>query len=549
MSRLTVGPGELRGLALRTLFPGFAGTDVPPARLLELIDEGLGGVVLFGRNVDPARGDAGLAVLTARLRASRPDLLIAIDEEGGDVTRLDVATGSVYPGSAALGAADQPELTREVAAELAARLRACGINVNFAPVADVDADPRNPVIGVRAFGADPDVVARHSAAFVTGQQARGVAATVKHFPGHGATAEDSHLTVPVLDVPSDVLERRELVPFRAAIAAGARIVMTAHILVPALDPDNPATLSPSVITGLLRGRLGFHGLVMTDGLDMRAISGTVGHTEGAVRSLIAGVDAICIGGDSVRPELVDEIAAGIVGAVQNGRLGYDRLVEAAGRVRAVARWTGAIVPPNGRAEPEPASVRAARKAVTASGVVELPAAPLVLELQDEPSLAAGLVPWGVGAPLAARMPGTVVVGVHETGPSVPAVLDRYAGRPVVIAVRGVRRRPWQLDVVATVRQLRPDAVVVDHELSEPGQFAEPYILTYGAARVTAEAAADLLAAAATPHPPHFLPPPQPTPPPHAPHFPVDHATVGRHTQLSGSPETSRRRDENRTTGT
>jgi beta-N-acetylhexosaminidase len=516
MSAPTTGPRELRGLALRTLLPGFAGTDVPPSRLLELIDEGIGGVVLFGRNVDADRADAGVAALTARLRAARPDLIVAIDEEGGDVTRLDVATGSAYPGSAALGAADDPELTRDVAAELAARLRACGITVNFAPVADVDADPRNPVIGVRAFGADPELVGRHSAAFVAGQQARGVAATVKHFPGHGGTAEDSHVTVPVLDVPLDVLERRELVPFGAALAAGARIVMTAHILVPALDPDNLATLSPAVITGLLRERLGFDGLVMTDGLDMRAISGTIGHAEGAVRSLIAGVDAICIGGDSVHLELVDEMAGAIVAAVRSGRLGYERLVEAAGRVEVLARWTGAVAVPNGQVEAVPAGVRAARRAVTAHGVVALPGPPLVLELQDEPSLAAGRVPWGVGGPLAARMPGTVVVPVHETGPSLPAVLARHAGHPVVVAVRGVRRRPWQLAAVAAVRELRPDAVVVDHELSEPGQFAEPYVLAYGAARVTAEAAADLLVTA--------LP------------FPVDHATMGRHADLSSSTE-------------
>ena len=492
MNARTDGPGELRGLALRTLFPGFAGTDVPPPRLVELINEGLGGVVLFGRNVDPVRADAGIAALTARLRAGRPDLIVAIDEEGGDVTRLDVATGSAYPGSAALGAADDPELTRDVAAELAARLRACGITVNFAPVADVDADPRNPVIGVRAFGSDPDLVARHSAAFVAGQQARGVAATVKHFPGHGATAEDSHVTVPVLDASADLLERRELVPFRAAIAAGAQVVMTAHILVPALDPVSPATLSPAVITGLLRGRLGYDGLVMSDGLDMQAISGTIGHAEGAVQSLIAGVDAICIGGDSVHLDLVDRMAAAIVQAVRDGRLAYDRLVEAAGRVRALARWTGAVAEPNGQVDVVPAGVRAARRAVTARGVTPLASAPLVLELQDEPSLAAGFVPWGVGAPLAARMPGTVVVPVHETGPSLPAVLARNADRPVVVAVRGVRRRRWQLAAVATIRELRPDAVVVDHELSEPGQFAAPYVLAYGAARVTAEAVADLL---------------------------------------------------------
>lgn len=517
----TSGPQQLRGLALRTLFPGFAGTDIPPQRLLELIDEGLGGVVLFGRNVDPARGDAGVAALTARLRTARPDLIVAVDEEGGDVTRLDAATGSLYPGSAALGAADDPRLTYEVAAALGARLRACGIDLNFAPVADVDADPRNPVIGVRAFGADPHLAARHTAAFVRGQQARGVAATVKHFPGHGGTAEDSHVTLPVLEVSRELLAARELVPFRAALAAGTKVVMTAHIRIPALDEEHPATLSPAIITGLLRIELGFDGLVMTDGLDMAAIATTIGHQEGAVRSLMAGVDAICIGGDSTDPRLVDDIADGIVAAVENGRLSPDRLAAAAAKVQALARWTGLPVHSDGTVNGEPSGLRAARRAVTARGAVAVPSPPLVLELQDEPSLAAGSVPWGVGRPLAARLPGTVVVPVLETGPPVQAVIAQHPARPVVVAVRGIRRRPWQLGAVAAVRELRPDAVVVDHELSDPGQVEPPYILTFGASQVAAQAAADLLSAAAPPS--DAVPPPS-----------IDHGRVLRHAELPDS---------------
>jgi beta-N-acetylhexosaminidase len=506
MPELSAGPDTLRGLALRTLFPGFAGTQAPPERLGRLIEDGLGGVVLFGRNVDPARGDAGIAELTRRLRGHRPDVLIAIDEEGGDVTRLDVTTGSAYPGSAALGAADDPDLTREVAASLACRIRACGIDINFAPVADIDVDPRNPIIGVRAFGSDPYLVARHTAAFVTGQQSHGV----------GGTAEDSHVSVPVLDASRQLLDSRELVPFRAAIDAGVRLVMTAHITVPALDGSQPATLSPVTITGLLRGELAYTGAVMTDGFDMQAISGTVGHAEGAVLALLAGVDAICVGGDSTEPELVEKIADAIVAAVETGRLGFQRLVDAAERVTQLSMWVrgrdrlcnahleeadptadaSRVTTGDSRSAvpdvSEPAEVRAARRAVVARGDVTLRSAPLVLELQDDPSLAAGHVPWGVGRPLADRMPGTVVVRVHESGPPAQSVLARHPRRPVVVAVRGVRRLPWQLRVVTEIRAIRPDAIIVDHELSDPAQFAEPYVLTYGASRVTAEAAADLL---------------------------------------------------------
>ena len=487
-------PARLRGLALGTLFPGFVGTAHPPRWLSELIDEGLGGVVLFGRNVDPSRGDDGVAALTARLRTNRPDLLVAIDEEGGDVTRLDATTGSDLPGSAALGAVDDPLLTREVAGSLGARLHRCGVDVNFAPVADLDIDPQNPIVGVRAFGSDPDLVARHVRAFVEGQQSWRVAATAKHFPGHGATDEDSHVTVPTVSTPADVLTERELIPFRAAISAGVQIVMTAHITVPAVDPHRPATLSRTVITGLLRERLGFDGVVMTDGLDMRAISATVGQAEGAMLALDAGVDAVCLGGESTGPEMVEAIVAAVVEAVESGRLGYERLAEAAGRVRRLAQWVDGT-PVHGSADVGgSAGVRAARRAVVAVGDITVDAPPLVLELQDEPSIAAGHIPWGVGAPLADRLPGTVVVPVTQSGPDPVAVLADHPDRPVVVAVRGVRRRAWQAEFVATIRAIRPGVIVVDHELpADPAVLGEHYVLAFGAARVTAETVADVLA--------------------------------------------------------
>ena len=491
----SVDPARLRGLALATLFPGFAGTAAPPPWLAGLIREGLGGVVLFGRNVDPRRGDEGVAALTERLRVHRDDLLVAIDEEGGDVTRLDATTGSDLPGSAALGAVDDPALTHQVAASLGARLRACGVDVNFAPVADIDVDPRNPIVGVRAFGPDPLLVARQVTAFVTGQQSWRVAATAKHFPGHGATGEDSHVTVPIVTTPAEVLRRRELVPFRAAITAGVKIVMTAHIKATAVDPAAPATLSRSVITGLLREQLDFDGVVMTDGLDMHAISRTVGHAEAGVQALLAGVDALCVGGESTDAATVESIVAALVAAVRSGRLPADRLSAAALRVRSLARWAREAPALPGSGTAVPPGVEAARRAVVAVGNVALAAAPVVIELHDEPSVAAGDVPWGIGGPLAQRLPGTVVVRLTRSGPSPASVLADHDGRPVVVSVRGVRRRAWQAAVVAAVREIRPDVVVVDHDLpADPTVLGQRYVLAFGAARVTAEAAADLLAA-------------------------------------------------------
>ncbi|CAM5291347.1 Beta-hexosaminidase [Streptomyces glaucescens] len=207
--------------ALTVLQPGFTGTTAPDW-LLRRLGEGLASVGLFGRNISSPEQ---LAALTAQLRAERDDVLVAIDEEGGDVTRLEVGTGSSFPGNHALGAVDDVELTREVARELGRRLAACGVNFNWAPSADVNSNPGNPVIGVRSFGADPDLVARHTAAYVTGLQSAGVAACTKHFPGHGDTAVDSHHALPRIDVDPVVLGDRELAPFRAAIAAGTRAVI------------------------------------------------------------------------------------------------------------------------------------------------------------------------------------------------------------------------------------------------------------------------------------------------------------------------------------
>ena len=274
--------------ALTVLQPGFVGT-TPPDWLRRHVAAGLGSVALFSRNVTD---QTQLAELTAGLREENPDLLLAIDEEGGDVTRLESGSGSSWPGNLALGAIDDPGLTRDVARELGRALAECGVNYNWAPSADVNSNPDNPVIGVRSFGADPDLCARHTAAWVEGLQSAGVAACAKHFPGHGDTAIDSHLGLPVVDIDVDLLRSRDLVPFKAAIAAGAKAVMTAHIMVPALDGSRPATLSRPILD-LLRlsqaeGGLGYQGLIVTDAIEMGAIADTFGTARGTVLALAAG---------------------------------------------------------------------------------------------------------------------------------------------------------------------------------------------------------------------------------------------------------------------
>ncbi|HWP34836.1 MAG TPA: beta-N-acetylhexosaminidase, partial [Thermodesulfobacteriota bacterium] len=322
--------GELRRLAAGCLLPGFPGA-VPPDWIRRWLQDGLGGVVLYRRNVV----DAGqVRRLTAALAAESDALLVAVDEEGGDVTRLEAAGVSASPGAAALGAADEPALTEAVARALGADLAALGVNLDLAPVADVNTNPANPIVGVRAFGADPGLVARHVAAFVRGLQAAGLGACAKHFPGHGDTAADSHLELPSVAAGPETLAARELVPFRAAIEAGVRAVMTAHVLVPALD-QVPATVSRRVLHDLLRCELRFAGLIVTDALEMRAVSAALGVEETAVRALAAGADALCLGHD-LGEEALARVADAVVSAVRGGRLAEERLAEAAARVRAAA---------------------------------------------------------------------------------------------------------------------------------------------------------------------------------------------------------------------
>lgn len=327
---------DLERLANGVLWPGFLGTEAPAWLLAELRD-GLAGVVYFGQNV----GD-GLADLSASILDANPDALIGIDEEGGSVTRLESASGSTVPGAAQLGLLDDLIATERTGAELARRVRAIGVNVILGPVADVNTDPSNPVIGVRAFGADEQLVSRHVVATIDGIQDGAVAACVKHFPGHGDTHVDSHHALPEITLDIEEIERVHLEPFRAAIDAGVDAVMTAHIVVPAWG-EAPATLNPRVL-GMLRDG-GFDGVIITDALDMAAIRETVGIGGGAALALAAGADLLCIGnptnpGDAALDDQDrrDFLAArdGIVAALRDGSLSRGRVEEAAARVAALA---------------------------------------------------------------------------------------------------------------------------------------------------------------------------------------------------------------------
>ncbi|MBI1376820.1 MAG: hypothetical protein GC157_04960 [Frankiales bacterium] len=429
-------PSDVRALALRTLMPGFDGAAVP-AWLDDALREGLGAVCLYGANVvdrDQLRS------LCADLHARSPRVVVALDEEGGDVTRLHYRTGSPYPGNGVLGRLDDVGLTAAAAAAIGRDLRDVGVDLDLGPVVDVNSAPDNPVIGTRSFGADAGLVSRHAAAWVQGLRSTGTAACAKHFPGHGDTATDSHLDLPVLAVDAATLRERELAPFRAAVGAGAEAVMTAALVVPSVDPGVPATFSAPLVQGVLRGELGFTGTVVTDALDMAGASAATGIPEAAVRALAAGCDLLCLGpGTGAR--LLEEVLDAVVAAVAAGRIPAERLREAAAAVDRLADRERHAAGRDG-ALPAVPVVDAfevgehARTWLAGGGAVA------IVQVSTSSNLAVGQVPWGpeaVGAADdeagAATAPRVAVVA-RDLGPDHPAwqVAARHRARGASVVV-------------------------------------------------------------------------------------------------------------------
>ncbi|WP_214630412.1 glycoside hydrolase family 3 protein [Paenibacillus agaridevorans] len=310
---------------------GFHGYE-PSGDLNSLIEEyGIGGTIYFTRNVQNAEQVHNLSVKLQEKAAvsGRAPLFIAIDQEGGMVARL-VDGVTLMPGNMALGATGQAEAARETAKVSGEELRKLGITLNYAPCIDVNNNPDNPVINVRSYSDRAEVVSELGAAAVEGYQSAGVAATVKHFPGHGDTSVDSHHALPVLPHNRDRLDAIELRPFRAAIAAGTDCIMTAHVVLPALEPSGvPSTLSEKVLTGLLRGELGYDGVVVTDCLEMSAIDEHYGPAQGSVRAIQAGADMVLVSHTIEKQRAALEA---VTAAVESGELSEARIDEAVGRI-------------------------------------------------------------------------------------------------------------------------------------------------------------------------------------------------------------------------
>jgi beta-N-acetylhexosaminidase len=318
---------DLRRLAGSVIVTGVpaAGVDVETCDALRAL--GPAGIVLFDRNVSTLEATCALVDRVRDAIGGDAPALVCVDQEGGRVARLGFREFGI-PAMMALGASDDVELAERCGAALAADVRRIGANVDFAPVLDLALEPHSTVIGTRSLGDDPERVGRLGSALVRGLQRGGVAAVAKHFPGHGATARDSHRDLPTIDASPDLLRARELRPFARAIEAGVRAVMTAHLVVTELDDARPATLSARILTQLLREELRFDGVCFTDCLQMAAIADGIGTVAGGAAALAAGADALLVSHDrAVALALRDEI----VRAVTAGEIPFARLEEAAWR--------------------------------------------------------------------------------------------------------------------------------------------------------------------------------------------------------------------------
>lgn len=505
-------PEDLPRLVNSVILPGFVGTTVP--QWLEgALRNGLAGVVYFGHNIDPDV-PGQVPALSAAIRAANPHAVIGVDEEGGNVTRLQSRDGSTIPGAAALGALGEPDTTEAAGRAIGRLCRAAGINLTIAPVADVNTNPRNPVIGVRAFGADTVLVSAHTAAAVRGIQSLGVAACAKHFPGHGDTVADSHMDAARVELTLAQLAESHLPPFQAATDAGVAAMMSAHIIVPELG-EAPATLNPAA-GALLRG-MGFDGVLITDALDMAAVRATVGPGEGGVLALLAGNDLLCVGNplnayttgrddESCYTEVYDALFE----AAASGRLPVEVLRRAAARVQALADWSAGSFADAAARETDDdvdwvgVAARAcrrdspgARPVLTGAGRVTL------LDARTGHNMAAGPTGNFIATALGSY-PVTELDAAELSGAELEAALlqgqGAAGGGSAVLVLVDSLASAGQQETLEMALAAAPQAVCINAGLApeEPTPFAS--IHAHGFSRVTADAVVRVLETAQPAHP-------------------------------------------------
>ena len=474
---------DLTDAALGSLMLAFDGLELPPAVADRLASEPAAGVTLF--RFSNIGGPAQIRALTAAIQAAagrRPGatsglpILVAADQEGGQLIGLGDGT-TPFAGNMALGATGDPTLVERVWRAMGLELRALGVTVDYGPVCDLATNPRNPAMGIRSFGDDPTAVGDLVAAAVRGLQSAGVAAGLKHFPGLGNVAADSHHELPRLDADRAALEVQELVPFRAGIAAGARIVMSAHVAVPALtgDPELPSTLAPAVMDRLLRTELGFDGVSITDALDMRALAQGSNQVLDVLVALRAGIDLLLTAPD---PEARGQIESGLRHAAARGLVDGDAARTSGRRVRALRDWLAGFDQPDvgvvgGSAHRALASELAARALTLvrdddallplALGPGDRIAAIMPVPTDQTPADTSSTVPPGLATALRAHHPAVdeIVVAQAPSGDEIADVLARVRDHDlVVVGTTAALFEPAQAELVAGLLAAGPPVVTV-----------------------------------------------------------------------------------------
>ena len=502
-------PADPFALARGVIAVGFTGARVDDAPLDMLRAFDPGGITLFARNV----GTTGeLRELLGALRAlGSPPPLIAVDQEGGRVERVRAGVAAL-PSAMAVGATGDVALAERLGTLLGRDLARLGFDADFAPVADLSLQPQSAVIATRAFGDDPEQVGAFARAFAGGLERGGVAAALKHFPGHGATADDSHVALPHVADDLATLRARDLVPFARAHDA-ASIVLAAHVVFDALDRDRPATLSRRILTDLLRGEIGFNGVVATDCLEMDAIAGGVGTVRGAVEALAAGADLLLI---SHRLELAREAAEAIAAAVRSGEIPLERLHDAHRRVQDLRQRLAQRAPFDLTVD-EAAPLEAARRALTVvRGEPRLRAGKPVTVISfegtvddnvarsgaaagadDAPSLSAALRRRGWKSELMRVPLQPAEVEIAMLLQLIPSLGDRE----FVVVTRDAHRFPAQRDAVDRILVAAPGALIVSASAPYDALLwpaARRVACIYGSQAVAFAGCADVLAGRAEP---------------------------------------------------
>lgn len=493
------------------MFVGFAGEELPERYAAWIERTGLGGIILFTRNVkgqEQVRALNAAAQAAARRSRLGVPLAISIDQEGGTVVRMSEGAGFTHmPGNMALGAADDETLTYRAARLMGVEMRSVGVNWNLAPVLDVNNNPKNPVIGVRSYGSTPEIVTRHALAAIQGYQASSVAACAKHFPGHGDTAVDSHLALPVIPHDRERLEQVEFAPFRAAVRAGLDSIMTAHVFFPALEPEPglPATLSRNVLTGLLRQEMGFDGVICTDCLEMKAIADHYTPEQTALKALEAGVDALLV---SHTWETQQAMYEAVLAAVRSGRVTEERIEESAVRIirmKQTRQMDQELLAAIGTPEHKALAVEVARRAVTVAwGEEQLP-------LPKQVTLVLPRVVWFAQVEDSRTVLSTLLDGLTEAGIRAHAIdcpLDLAGvdvaeiarrvgpGGTVVFGLVGAGRYPQQVEAVRQLMAAGCRVVALARRMPydlQPVSEAAAGIAAYDDSSAMQQAVAEVLA--------------------------------------------------------